>query len=291
MSKDSGSSAPSSVGRACPMWSVSRRVGAGVVVSFWLSDAARCRARGGGRLAPWRSPWLGLAVGALVGAVLGTVASVLLWVWPLLRAVWHWLARAAPSPAVVGGRGDGLAPRLGSWWWSLLLLAPVAVRGGDRGRCGGGWWRSCGARSTRHRLRVCFAAFIRARNRIDPGLAPLILLARPTPAGERVWVWLRTGLDVGRAGGPDGEDRGGVLGVGGAGDRLAPVRRPGPAGHHPPRPAHRPGRLAAGWAACRRSDRCRSRATRSTARVWTWSTSPRRRMADGSAMTAMSDDV
>jgi hypothetical protein len=49
---------------------------------------------------------------------------------------------------------------------------------------------------TRHRLRVCFAAFIRARNRLDPGLGPLILLARPTPAGERVWVWLRTGLDV-----------------------------------------------------------------------------------------------
>ena len=50
---------------------------------------------------------------------------------------------------------------------------------------------------TRHRLRACFAAFIRARNRVNPGLAPWILLARPTPAGERVWVWLRTGLDVG----------------------------------------------------------------------------------------------
>jgi hypothetical protein len=25
---------------------------------------------------------------------------------------------------------------------------------------------------------------------------PLILLARPTPAGERVWVWLRPGLDL-----------------------------------------------------------------------------------------------
>ena len=49
---------------------------------------------------------------------------------------------------------------------------------------------------TKHRLRVCFAAFVRARNRVDPGLMPLILLVRSTPAGERVWVWLRTGLDV-----------------------------------------------------------------------------------------------
>ena len=45
----------------------------------------------------------------------------------------------------------------------------------------------------RHRLRTCFAAFI-ATNR--DGTLPLILLARPTPAGERVWLWLRPGLSV-----------------------------------------------------------------------------------------------
>ena len=49
---------------------------------------------------------------------------------------------------------------------------------------------------TRHRLRVCFAAFIRTNNRVDPGLTPLILLIRATPAGERVWLWLRPGLDL-----------------------------------------------------------------------------------------------
>jgi hypothetical protein len=49
----------------------------------------------------------------------------------------------------------------------------------------------------RHRLRLSFAAFLRSRNRIDVrGAQPLILLARPTPAGERVWVWLRPGLDL-----------------------------------------------------------------------------------------------
>jgi hypothetical protein len=44
---------------------------------------------------------------------------------------------------------------------------------------------------TRHRLRVCFHAFIASQR---TGLGPLILLARPIPAGERVWVWLRPGL-------------------------------------------------------------------------------------------------
>jgi hypothetical protein len=49
----------------------------------------------------------------------------------------------------------------------------------------------------RHRLRLSFAAFLRSRNRIHVrGAQPLILLARPTPAGERVWVWLRPGLDL-----------------------------------------------------------------------------------------------
>jgi hypothetical protein len=49
----------------------------------------------------------------------------------------------------------------------------------------------------RHRLRLSFSAFLRSRNRIHVrGAQPLILLARPTPAGERVWVWLRPGLDL-----------------------------------------------------------------------------------------------
>jgi hypothetical protein len=48
----------------------------------------------------------------------------------------------------------------------------------------------------RHRLRACFSAFVRAGNRTDQGVLPLVLWARPTPAGERVWLWLRSGLDV-----------------------------------------------------------------------------------------------
>jgi hypothetical protein len=48
----------------------------------------------------------------------------------------------------------------------------------------------------RHRLRVCFADVVRATTRNRSGVLPLILWARPTPAGERVWVWLRPGLDL-----------------------------------------------------------------------------------------------
>jgi hypothetical protein len=47
---------------------------------------------------------------------------------------------------------------------------------------------------TRHRLRSCFSEFI-ITNRY--GSLPLILWTRPTPVGERVWIWLRPGLALG----------------------------------------------------------------------------------------------
>jgi hypothetical protein len=47
----------------------------------------------------------------------------------------------------------------------------------------------------RHRLRVCFSQFIIANK---SGSLPLILWARPTPVGERVWVYLRPGLSLSR---------------------------------------------------------------------------------------------
>ena len=46
---------------------------------------------------------------------------------------------------------------------------------------------------TRHRVRTCFSEFI-ITNRT--GSLPLILWAIPTPAGERVWIWLRPGLSL-----------------------------------------------------------------------------------------------
>jgi hypothetical protein len=55
-------------------------------------------------------------------------------------------------------------------------------------------WSWCAV--VRHRLRLCFAEFIRAAQRTRPGCLPLVLWTRPTPAGERVWLWLRPGLDL-----------------------------------------------------------------------------------------------
>ena len=46
----------------------------------------------------------------------------------------------------------------------------------------------------RHRLRLCFTRIVRGSGGVRPGSLPLILCARPTPAGERVWLWLRPGL-------------------------------------------------------------------------------------------------
>jgi hypothetical protein len=145
-------------------------------------------------VSPWRSPLVGLVFCALVGAMLGFAAGLLMAVWPLLRALWHWLTELV-TVAVLAGSGTALVSWLGPWW----AVAAVSGAAGFvvavsplRRRLRAVVWCAI----VRHRLRVCFAAFIRARNRLNPGLAPLILMARPTPAGERVWLWLRTGLDA-----------------------------------------------------------------------------------------------
>src|SRR5690242_4618179 len=44
-------------------------------------------------------PLIGFAAGALAGAVAGTAVTVVMTVWPLLRALWHWLIELT---AVVG---------------------------------------------------------------------------------------------------------------------------------------------------------------------------------------------
>src|SRR5262249_41015670 len=59
---------------------------------------------------------------------------------------------------------------------------------------------------TRHRLRMCFAEFVRVPGRTHHGpRLPLVLWARPTPAGARVWVWLRPGLDLAEVEGKAGK--------------------------------------------------------------------------------------
>lgn len=134
---------------------------------------------------------LAVVLGLLVGLGTAAVAAVVALVWPALRLIWWWtgellalvvlltvylaLARVMPSPAVL---------MLMATVAGLVLVTPPSRR----------WitaWVWCAI--SRHRLRTCFATFVRVNRR---GSIPLILLAKPTAAGERVWVLLRPGLSL-----------------------------------------------------------------------------------------------
>jgi hypothetical protein len=134
-------------------------------------------------------PILGLLLGFALGIGAGAAVAAVVLVWPVLRVFWYWATEIVLGLGLVYG-----------WQWLMtatnlyLSLAVVAVVvgvpaafGPIRRRIKALTW--CVV--VRHRLRLCFAAFIVANRQ---GSLPLILIARPTPAGERVWVWLRPGL-------------------------------------------------------------------------------------------------
>jgi hypothetical protein len=136
-------------------------------------------------------PILGGLLGIVLGAVLGAVVFALIVAWPVLRVFWHWALEIGVGLGLV--YGWTWLMQATPLWASLLVVAalvgvPAAI-GPIRRRIIAVAWCVI----VRHRLRLCFAAFI-ATNR--QGALPLILLARPTPAGERVWIWLRPGLSL-----------------------------------------------------------------------------------------------
>ncbi|WP_406075676.1 hypothetical protein [Micromonospora sp. NBC_01638] len=136
-------------------------------------------------------PIVSLFVGALIGVPTGGLVWVLVRVWPVIRLLWWW------TPETILG-----ALLLTAWVQlanhtptlvTLLVVAlvvgvPAAIRPVRRQVKA---WTWCLV--VRHRLRVCFAQFIIAN---QSGSLPLILWARPTPIGERVWVYLRPGLSA-----------------------------------------------------------------------------------------------
>ena len=140
------------------------------------------------------NPVAGVVLGLFAGALFGVVVAVLVGAWPVLRVLWHWAIEVTLALAVVVG-ARALASVLAPWLALLLVLVvlsvPMAV-GRVRRRLVAMVWCAI----VRHRLRLCFAEFIRATVRLHRQSPPMILLARPTPAGERVWVWLRPGLDL-----------------------------------------------------------------------------------------------
>ncbi|MFF5292604.1 hypothetical protein [Paractinoplanes globisporus] len=138
---------------------------------------------------------LAVALGALTGVAFALVAWVLVRVWPVLRVLWWWSIEITAAVLVVGGWV--VLAHLTVWWIALAVLlvaaAGVFVPGRSR-RCVWAWsW----CLVVRHRLRLCFATLVRSQVRTTgsrPVALPLVLWARPTLAGERVWLWLRTGF-------------------------------------------------------------------------------------------------
>jgi hypothetical protein len=140
---------------------------------------------------------LAVALGAAVGAVSALVTSLLVRAWPVLRVLWWWSIEIMTAVFVVGG-WVALA-QLTAWWAAsgVLLAAVSAVLVPRRSRQWVWAWSWCLV--VRHRLRLCFATLVRSQVRVTggrPAALPLLLWAKPTLAGERVWLWLRPGLSL-----------------------------------------------------------------------------------------------
>ncbi len=110
----------------------------------------------------------------------------------LLLIVWRWRIEILAVAALLAILGH-LSERLGSPGVAVaamaatvaaVLVAPVTRRYTvSRAWCV----------ITRHRLRACLVQ-IRTTNR--DGRLPWLLWTRPTPVGERVWLWMLPGLSV-----------------------------------------------------------------------------------------------
>jgi hypothetical protein len=131
----------------------------------------------------------------LLAIPIAGVSGLLVWMlvrsWPMLRLLWWWTPEIGAGMALVYGwiALANATPAL----LTLAVMAPVvgipaAVPTIRRRVTALGW-----CFIVRHRLRVCFSQFIIANK---SGSLPLILWARPTPVGERVWVYLRPGLSL-----------------------------------------------------------------------------------------------
>jgi hypothetical protein len=138
---------------------------------------------------------LAVVLGALAGVICAFVTAVLVRVWPVLRVLWWWSTEITTT-VVVAGSWVTLA-HLTSWRIASAVLLAVAVVVFVPRRPRRFVWAWSWCLVVRHRLRLCFATLVRSQVRVAggrPAALPLLLWARPTLAGERVWLWLRPGL-------------------------------------------------------------------------------------------------
>jgi hypothetical protein len=132
-------------------------------------------------------------IALFAGIALGWITAVIVWAvvaaWPVIRAIWWWTPETVIGGSLIFGWIEladhtTLVYRLA---FTAAITGIPAVVKPIRTRIHQILW----CLVTRHRIRTCFSEFI-ITNRT--GSLPLILWARPTPAGERVWLWLRPGL-------------------------------------------------------------------------------------------------
>lgn len=138
------------------------------------------------------NPIIAMFAGVLIGVAAAFVVAVVIIAWPVIRVIWWWATEIVVISALVAGwielAGHTTLPvRVAAV--ILIVGVPAAIPKVRRHIVALAW-----CVITRHRLRTCFSEFI-ITNRT--GSLPLILLARPTPAGVRAWIWLRPGLALG----------------------------------------------------------------------------------------------
>ncbi|MGA4732171.1 hypothetical protein ACPB67_32600 [Micromonospora taraxaci] len=134
-------------------------------------------------------PILAVFVGALIGVPIGGLVWVLVRIWPVIRLLWWWTPETILGVLLLTAwvqLVDHTPTVVTLIVVALVVGVPAAIRPVRRQVKA---WTWC--LIVRHRLRVCFAQFIIAN---QSGSLPLILWAKPTPVGERVWVYLRPGL-------------------------------------------------------------------------------------------------
>ena len=136
-------------------------------------------------------PIIALLAGLAFGFIIGAIAGAIVAAWPVIRAIWWWTPETVITGSLIFGWIEladhtTLVYRLA---FTAAITGIPAVFKPVRTRIHQVTW----CLVTRHRIRTCFSEFI-ITNRT--GSLPLILWARPTPVGERVWIWLRPGLSL-----------------------------------------------------------------------------------------------
>lgn len=135
-------------------------------------------------------PILALITGGFIGTVSGAVVWVLVRLWPGIRRVWWWLPEIILGFGLLYGYTVLAHTMTNVVTRTAALLVVVGVPAAIPKVRRFLWaWFMCLV--VRHRLRTVFTDVIKTNQH---GTLPLILLARPTPIGERVWILLRPGL-------------------------------------------------------------------------------------------------